>query len=141
MSSRSRPPCARRGPCPGRAARGERRCGGRGPVIRSLCPDVRIATAGASRRVSWLTTTPIDDGSGESYGPINNVNQGRCGMTVETIDRPLVAGVVGLGMIGGGVAVSLARSGRTPVVHDVRPEASDGLDGVPACVGPAPRGA
>ncbi len=58
-------------------------------------------------------------------------------MTVETIDRPLVAGVVGLGMIGGGVAVSLARSGRTPVVHDVRREASDGLDGVPACVGSA----
>lgn len=42
------------------------------------------------------------------------------------------AGVVGLGMIGGGVAVSLARSGRTPVVHDIRPDAADLLDGVPA---------
>ncbi|MGW1836420.1 NAD(P)-binding domain-containing protein [Streptomyces sp. NPDC002067] len=44
----------------------------------------------------------------------------------------LRAGVVGLGMIGGGVAVSLARSGRTPVVHDIRPDAADMLDGVPA---------
>jgi 3-hydroxyisobutyrate dehydrogenase-like beta-hydroxyacid dehydrogenase len=35
-------------------------------------------------------------------------------------------------MIGGGVAASLARSGRTPVVYDIRPEASDGLAGVPA---------
>lgn len=42
------------------------------------------------------------------------------------------AGVVGLGMIGGGVAVSLARSGRTPVVHDIRPDAADALAGVPA---------
>lgn len=37
----------------------------------------------------------------------------------------LRAGVVGLGMIGGGVATSLARSGRRPVVYDVRPEAAD----------------
>jgi 3-hydroxyisobutyrate dehydrogenase-like beta-hydroxyacid dehydrogenase len=35
-------------------------------------------------------------------------------------------------MIGGGVAVSLARSGRTPVVYDIRPDAADGLAGVPA---------
>jgi 3-hydroxyisobutyrate dehydrogenase-like beta-hydroxyacid dehydrogenase len=35
-------------------------------------------------------------------------------------------------MIGGGVAVSLARNGRTPVVYDVRPEAADGLPGVSA---------
>jgi 3-hydroxyisobutyrate dehydrogenase-like beta-hydroxyacid dehydrogenase/alkylhydroperoxidase/carboxymuconolactone decarboxylase family protein YurZ len=44
----------------------------------------------------------------------------------------LRAGVVGLGMIGGGVAVSLARRGRIPTVYDVRPGASDHLDGVPA---------
>ncbi|MHC9297062.1 NAD(P)-binding domain-containing protein [Mycobacterium sp. LTG2003] len=42
------------------------------------------------------------------------------------------AGVIGLGMIGGGVAVSLARSGRTPVVYDIRSDAADALDGVPA---------
>lgn len=42
------------------------------------------------------------------------------------------AGVIGLGMIGGGVAVSLARSGRTPLVYDIRPEAAADLDGVPA---------
>jgi 3-hydroxyisobutyrate dehydrogenase-like beta-hydroxyacid dehydrogenase len=35
-------------------------------------------------------------------------------------------------MIGGGVAVSLARNGRTPVVYDVRPDAANGLPGVPA---------
>lgn len=40
------------------------------------------------------------------------------------------AGVVGLGMIGGGVAVSLARRGRAPVVYDVRPEAAQ-LSGDP----------
>lgn len=40
------------------------------------------------------------------------------------------AGVVGLGMIGGGVAISLARRGRTPLVYDVRPEAAD-LEGGP----------
>jgi len=48
----------------------------------------------------------------------------------------LRAGVVGLGMIGGGVAVSLANSGRpAAAVYDVRPEAADGLEGVPAPVG------
>jgi 3-hydroxyisobutyrate dehydrogenase-like beta-hydroxyacid dehydrogenase/alkylhydroperoxidase/carboxymuconolactone decarboxylase family protein YurZ len=48
----------------------------------------------------------------------------------------LRAGVVGLGMIGGGVAVSLAASGRSAAaVYDVRPEAADGLEGVPAPVG------
>jgi 3-hydroxyisobutyrate dehydrogenase-like beta-hydroxyacid dehydrogenase len=47
----------------------------------------------------------------------------------------LRAGVIGLGMIGGGVAVSLARSGHpAAAVFDVRPEAADGLEGVPACV-------
>jgi 3-hydroxyisobutyrate dehydrogenase-like beta-hydroxyacid dehydrogenase len=42
------------------------------------------------------------------------------------------AGVVGLGMIGGGVAVSLARRGRIPAVHDIRPDAVKNLAGVPA---------
>ncbi|MFJ6852391.1 NAD(P)-binding domain-containing protein [Streptomyces sp. NPDC091271] len=49
-------------------------------------------------------------------------------MTPKTTPR---AGVVGLGMIGGGVAVSLARSGQAPAVFDVRPDASDQLPGVP----------
>jgi len=44
------------------------------------------------------------------------------------------AGVIGLGMIGGGVAVSLARSGRVPTVYDIRPDAADKLAGVPAPV-------
>ena len=44
-------------------------------------------------------------------------------------------GVVGLGMIGGGIAVSLARSGHPPVAtYDVRAGAADDLEGVPACV-------
>ncbi|WP_019546644.1 NAD(P)-binding domain-containing protein [Streptomyces sulphureus] len=43
----------------------------------------------------------------------------------------LRAGVVGLGMIGGGVAVSLARSGRAPQVYDVRADAADELLGIP----------
>ncbi|WP_369228631.1 NAD(P)-dependent oxidoreductase (plasmid) [Streptomyces sp. R39] len=42
------------------------------------------------------------------------------------------ADVIGLGMIGGGVAVSLARRGRVPVVYDIRPDAADHLAGVPA---------
>jgi len=42
----------------------------------------------------------------------------------------LRAGVVGLGMIGGGVAVSLARRGRTPAVYDIRPNAADTLPDV-----------
>ncbi|GGL11676.1 NAD(P)-binding domain-containing protein [Nocardia jinanensis] len=46
--------------------------------------------------------------------------------------QQLRAGVVGLGMIGGGVAVSLARSGRIPAVYDIRPDAADALTGVPA---------
>ncbi|MFF1464088.1 NAD(P)-binding domain-containing protein [Streptomyces sp. NPDC058330] len=49
-------------------------------------------------------------------------------MTVEPAAR---AGVIGLGMIGGGVAVSLSRSGRTPAVFDIRPDAADPLPGVP----------
>ncbi|MFF1692224.1 NAD(P)-binding domain-containing protein [Streptomyces sp. NPDC058257] len=48
-----------------------------------------------------------------------------------TGDQHLRAGVVGLGMIGGGVAVSLARSGRAPVTYDIRPDAANDLAGVP----------
>lgn len=51
-----------------------------------------------------------------------------------TAGPPLRAGVIGLGMIGGGVAVSLARRGRIPTVYDLRPDAADGLAGVPAPV-------
>lgn len=42
------------------------------------------------------------------------------------------AGVIGLGEIGGGVAVSMARRGRVPGVFDVRPDATVNLEGVPA---------
>jgi 3-hydroxyisobutyrate dehydrogenase-like beta-hydroxyacid dehydrogenase len=45
------------------------------------------------------------------------------------------AGVIGLGMIGAGVAVSLARRGRIPTVYDIRPDAADNLPGVPAPAG------
>jgi 3-hydroxyisobutyrate dehydrogenase-like beta-hydroxyacid dehydrogenase len=41
-------------------------------------------------------------------------------------------GVIGLGEIGGGVAVSMARRGRVPSVFDVRPDAAADLEGVPA---------
>ncbi|MEU8706331.1 NAD(P)-binding domain-containing protein [Streptomyces sp. NPDC048565] len=51
------------------------------------------------------------------------------------MSETLRAGVVGLGMIGGGVAVSLARSGRVPAVHDVRPDAAADLAGVPDPLG------
>jgi 3-hydroxyisobutyrate dehydrogenase-like beta-hydroxyacid dehydrogenase len=47
----------------------------------------------------------------------------------------LRAGVIGLGTIGGGIAVSLARRGRVPAVHDLRPEAANGLSGVPPALG------
>jgi 3-hydroxyisobutyrate dehydrogenase-like beta-hydroxyacid dehydrogenase len=52
--------------------------------------------------------------------------------TTESIRTAPRAGVIGLGMIGGAVAVSLARNGRTPVVYDLRQDAADGLLGVPA---------
>jgi 3-hydroxyisobutyrate dehydrogenase-like beta-hydroxyacid dehydrogenase len=42
------------------------------------------------------------------------------------------AGVIGLGVIGGGVATSLARSGRIPSTYDIRRDAADHLPGVPA---------
>jgi len=41
-------------------------------------------------------------------------------------------GIIGLGLIGGGIAVSLVRSGQTPAVYDVREEVSKALNGVPA---------
>ncbi|WP_084691232.1 NAD(P)-dependent oxidoreductase [Sphingomonas sp. SRS2] len=44
----------------------------------------------------------------------------------------LRAGVVGLGQIGGGVAISLARSGLLSAVYDIRPDVAANLDGVPA---------
>jgi 3-hydroxyisobutyrate dehydrogenase-like beta-hydroxyacid dehydrogenase len=46
----------------------------------------------------------------------------------------LQAGVIGLGQIGGGVAVCLARAGRLAAVYDVYPEVAAKLEGVPACV-------
>ena len=46
----------------------------------------------------------------------------------------LKVGVIGLGMIGGGVAVCLARAGLLSAVYDIYPESADKLDGVPACV-------
>lgn len=44
------------------------------------------------------------------------------------------AGVIGLGVIGGGVAVCLARSGHLAAVYDIRPEVVKGLEGVPPVV-------
>ena len=49
----------------------------------------------------------------------------------ESTANSLRPGVIGLGMIGGAVAVSLAGAGRTPAVYDIRPDAADGLPGVP----------
>jgi 3-hydroxyisobutyrate dehydrogenase len=42
------------------------------------------------------------------------------------------AGVIGLGEIGSGVALCLARAGMLTAVYDTRKDAADGLDGVPA---------
>jgi 3-hydroxyisobutyrate dehydrogenase len=44
------------------------------------------------------------------------------------------AGVIGLGAIGGGVAVCLARSGHLAAVYDLRPEVVEDLEGVPPVV-------
>jgi 3-hydroxyisobutyrate dehydrogenase len=44
------------------------------------------------------------------------------------------AGVIGLGAIGGGVAVCLARSGHLAAVYDIRPEVVQDLEGVPPVV-------
>lgn len=43
-------------------------------------------------------------------------------------------GVVGLGTIGGGVAICLARAGTLDAVYDIRPDAADSLPGVSAVV-------
>jgi 3-hydroxyisobutyrate dehydrogenase len=42
------------------------------------------------------------------------------------------AGVIGLGHIGSGVALCLARTGQLGATYDIRPGAADGLEGVPA---------
>jgi 3-hydroxyisobutyrate dehydrogenase len=48
------------------------------------------------------------------------------------------AGVIGLGVIGSGVSLCLARAGLLGAVYDIRRDASDGLEGVPAvAVSPA----
>jgi hypothetical protein len=52
-----------------------------------------------------------------------------------TNGKTLRAGVIGLGVIGSGVAVSLARRGRLPAVYDIRPDAADDLAGVPRPLG------
>jgi 3-hydroxyisobutyrate dehydrogenase-like beta-hydroxyacid dehydrogenase len=44
----------------------------------------------------------------------------------------LRAGVIGLGEIGGGVAISMAKRGRILAVFDVRPHVWESLEGVPA---------
>ncbi|WP_406462403.1 NAD(P)-binding domain-containing protein [Streptomyces sp. NBC_01622] len=41
------------------------------------------------------------------------------------------AGVIGLGQIGGGIAVCLARAGRLAAVYDLHDDAADRLEGVP----------
>lgn len=53
-------------------------------------------------------------------------------MTTNGNKTTLRAGVIGLGQIGSGVALCLARHQRPLAVYDVRPQAADGLDGVPA---------
>lgn len=45
------------------------------------------------------------------------------------------AGVIGLGMIGSGVALCLARAGLLGAVYDIRASAANGLEGVPPVVG------
>lgn len=55
-------------------------------------------------------------------------------VATEAVQPGPSAGVIGLGMIGGGVAVSLARSGRLPVVYDIRPDAADDFEQIPAVV-------
>lgn len=48
------------------------------------------------------------------------------------MSQHLRAGVVGLGMIGGGVAVSLTRRGRVPVVYDIRADTAAAFPGAVA---------
>ncbi|MEU6201132.1 NAD(P)-dependent oxidoreductase [Streptomyces sp. NPDC047061] len=54
----------------------------------------------------------------------------------DTSHRDTVAvGVIGLGMIGGGVARNIAAAGLPLAAYDIRPDAADGLDGVQAPLG------
>jgi 3-hydroxyisobutyrate dehydrogenase len=55
-------------------------------------------------------------------------------MNTSSSDNNLRAGVIGLGQIGGGVAICLARHQRALAVYDVRPQAADKLEGVPAAL-------
>lgn len=55
--------------------------------------------------------------------------EGTAANAIRTAPR---AGVIGLGMIGGAVAATLARNGRTPAVYDIRPDAADDLPAVSA---------
>lgn len=53
-------------------------------------------------------------------------------------NKVLRSGVIGLGQIGGGVALCLARHKRPLAVYDIRPDAADKLEGVPpVCATPA----
>lgn len=52
-------------------------------------------------------------------------------VTTQRHTDALRVGVVGLGAIGRGVTLSLLSSGTTPIVFDVRSDASDGIDGIP----------
>jgi 3-hydroxyisobutyrate dehydrogenase len=47
-------------------------------------------------------------------------------------DAMIKAGVIGLGVIGSGVALCLARAGMVGAVYDIRPDAAGDLEGVPA---------
>ncbi|WP_298687980.1 NAD(P)-binding domain-containing protein [uncultured Sphingomonas sp.] len=55
----------------------------------------------------------------------------------DAVSQQLRPGVVGLGMIGRGVALQLAAAGHDPILFDVRADAADGLDGVTVCAAPA----
>ncbi|MER7692007.1 NAD(P)-dependent oxidoreductase [Streptomyces sp. NPDC097610] len=48
---------------------------------------------------------------------------------------PVAAGVIGLGMIGGGAARNIAAAGLPLTVYDIRSDAAEGLDGVAAPLG------
>src|SRR3984957_1182655 len=50
------------------------------------------------------------------------------------------AGVIGLGAIGGGVAICLARSGHLKAVYDIRKDASAALTASPRAPAPPPGG-
>jgi 3-phenylpropionate/trans-cinnamate dioxygenase ferredoxin reductase subunit len=116
------------------ALHGPRRPGPRRDQDQPATADPRGARAGRPGRAL-----------GDRIGPRTRRARRSSGMTTAArssaraaADRPAPrAGVIGLGMIGGGVAVSLARRGRVPAVFDVRPEAADALAGVPDVLGSA----